>query len=113
MMRGIVSFVTSLLLVLTSHSMAQARNAADATDQMVICAGSQAVVIYIDAQGTPTHAPHVCPDCALHGFDMLGLVPFVPGSAVPKGWHRPQPGGDGAPAQRQPDIMVRGPPPLI
>ena len=66
MMRAVLSCLMSLLLVVTSHSMATARYADPAVDQMVICAGNGTVLIHIDAEGEPTQAPHLCPDCALH-----------------------------------------------
>jgi hypothetical protein len=30
---------------------------------MVICTGAGPVTVYTDANGQPTSAPHVCPDC--------------------------------------------------
>ena len=45
--------------------MATARGASAATGQMVICTGTGPVVVYIDDEGQPTAAPHICPDCVL------------------------------------------------
>lgn len=54
-----------LLLVLTAQSAAVARTMPDATGKMVLCTGSGPVMVYMDAEGNPTGAPHICPDCAL------------------------------------------------
>lgn len=72
MLRRAFSLIFSLMLVAASHNMAQARGAEPAVDRMVICAGARAVTVYVDASGDPTHAPHMCPDCALHS---LGVLP--------------------------------------
>ncbi len=45
--------------------MARAAGTPPAADQMVICTGMGPRVIYVDAEGNPTSAPHICPDCAL------------------------------------------------
>lgn len=45
--------------------MAVARGAAAATGQMVICTSDGLATVYVDAQGAPTGAPHICPDCML------------------------------------------------
>ena len=65
MMRAVLSLMLSLLLVVTSHSAGMARGAERAVDQMVICIGAQAMVVYVDSEGQPTSPPHLCPDCAL------------------------------------------------
>ncbi|WP_299732079.1 hypothetical protein [uncultured Tateyamaria sp.] len=81
MIARLLSLMLCLMLVLTSHSAGAARGADRAVGQMVICAGTDTVVIYVGADGTPTHAPHQCPDCALHGLDMLALDSAAPGAA--------------------------------
>ncbi|MEP2890431.1 hypothetical protein [Tateyamaria sp.] len=74
MLRRCLTLFFSLMLVVTSHNMAQARGAEPAVDRMVICAGARAVTVYVDATGEPTQAPHMCPDCALHGLGVLSSV---------------------------------------
>ena len=69
MIRAVLSLLLSLMLVVTSHSIGHARGADRAVDQMVICIGADALIVYIDADGQPTTAPHVCADCMLHGLD--------------------------------------------
>jgi hypothetical protein len=54
-----------VLLVLTGQSMAVARGAMASGGQMVICSGAGPVTVHVDAQGNPTTAPRVCPDCVL------------------------------------------------
>lgn len=56
----------ALMLALTSQSMAVARGASAATGQMVLCTGTGPVAVYMDADGQPTSAPHICPDSALN-----------------------------------------------
>lgn len=63
-----------LMLVITGQSMAAQRGAAAATGQMVICIGLQTVTVYVDDEGNPTAAPHICPDCVLHFLQ--GPAPF-------------------------------------
>ena len=69
-----------MALVLTSYGAASARGAAPAVDRMVICAGHDVVVVYLDAEGHPTHAPHLCPDCVMH---LLADVPAPMSLAAP------------------------------
>ena len=57
--------VLALTLALTGQSMANARGASAASGQMVICTGTGPQIIYVDAEGQPTSAPHICPDAAL------------------------------------------------
>lgn len=65
-MRLFISICLALVLALTSQSMVTARGAAAATGQMVLCTGAGPLAIYVDAQGQPTSAPHICPDAALN-----------------------------------------------
>lgn len=64
--RPLLALCLALILALTSQSMAVARGMAAATGQMVICTGSGVTAVYVDAQGQPTGAPHICPDGAMH-----------------------------------------------
>ncbi|GGX59992.1 hypothetical protein GCM10007385_31540 [Tateyamaria omphalii] len=71
MFRTIMPIVLSLALLLASLGTAVARGAPQAEDKIVICSGTTVAVIFVDADGQPTTAPHVCPDCALHLFAAL------------------------------------------
>ncbi len=63
MLRTIISLLLALMLALTSQAMAVARGAAAATGQMELCSGTDAITVYVDAEGAPTASPHICPDC--------------------------------------------------
>ena len=65
MTRAISALILSLVLALTSHSAAFVRSGPDAVSQMVICAGFGDAILYMDADGKPTSAPHPCPDCVI------------------------------------------------
>lgn len=52
-----------VVLVLAGQGMAAVRGASAATGKMVLCIGSGAVSVYVDARGRPTQAPHHCPEC--------------------------------------------------
>ncbi|NNE50983.1 MAG: hypothetical protein HKN30_01095 [Sulfitobacter sp.] len=64
-LRPLLSLLIALTLALTSQSMAVARGASAAAGQMVICTGTGPQAVYVDAEGQPTSAPHICPDAAL------------------------------------------------
>ena len=66
MTRAISALILSLVLALTSHSAAVARSGPDAVGQMVICTGFGDEILYTDADGQPTSAPHLCPDCVIN-----------------------------------------------
>ena len=57
------------LLVLTGHSMAIARGHADTiSGTLVICSGTEIVMVHLDENGEPTEAPRFCPDGVLSLF---------------------------------------------
>lgn len=58
-----VAIELALCLVLTSYNMALVRGAAAATGQASLCIGDNVEIVYVDANGAPTVAPHVCPEC--------------------------------------------------
>ena len=72
-----IAICLAVVLVLTGQSMAAARGAADATGKMVLCVGTQSVVVYMDEQGQPTQAPHFCPDCTLTLIDAAPMCMAV------------------------------------
>ncbi|WP_299374980.1 hypothetical protein [uncultured Tateyamaria sp.] len=71
MTQALQSILLSVMLVMSSIGFATARGADPAVDRMVICIGASAQVVYIDAEGRPTAAPHLCPDCTLHALDAV------------------------------------------
>lgn len=114
MIRVLFAFFLSLILAFTSHSTAVANGAPMAVDQMVICTGFGATVIYTDADGMPTAAPHLCPDCVMHldagVLPAFGMLP----SALAVALRRAVPTGDAAMRSKPlPTQPVRGPPVVI
>jgi hypothetical protein len=75
-LRPVLSVLFALVLTLTGQSMAVARGANDATGQMVLCTGQGSVTVYMDEQGRPTAAPHVCPECVVTALTSLIIAPF-------------------------------------
>ena len=82
------ALILSAALALTAQTMAHSRGAAMAEGQMVLCTGTGAVTVYFDAEGNPTSAPHICPDCALSLFDAVShpAEDCVPAAAVTSAW---------------------------
>jgi hypothetical protein len=87
----ISALLLALVLALTSQSMAVARGASAASGQIVLCTGAGPVAVYIDAEGQPTSAPHICPDAALNVLFEVAkpvialptrIVAFVPPSRL-------------------------------
>jgi hypothetical protein len=109
------AFVACLaaLVLLGSVQMSAARGAPAPVGTMVICSGHGYAVVLIDAEGQPTRAAHLCPDCAFSAYgpvaDHPSTVPFVPllftvAFDTPAAlWHGPA----------APPPMARGPPVLI
>lgn len=64
-LKPIAGLLLAAMLVLTGQSMVLARGAAAATGQIEICIGADIVTVYVDENGQPTQAPHICPDCVL------------------------------------------------
>ncbi|MEX0338129.1 MAG: hypothetical protein AB3N11_03725 [Arenibacterium sp.] len=57
------------LLVVTGHSMAIARGHSDAiSGTLVICSGTEVVMVHLDENGEPTEVPRFCPDGVLALF---------------------------------------------
>ncbi|WP_254429185.1 MULTISPECIES: hypothetical protein [unclassified Ruegeria] len=83
----ILPFALSLLVTLTGQGFAVSRGVDAAVGQMVLCTGSGPVVVYVDAEGQPTQAPHFCPDFAL---TVLGAVSMAE-AAIPDAPKQPQP----------------------
>lgn len=69
-----LALTLSLVLVLTGQSLAQSRGVTMAQGQMEICTGTGPVMVYVDADGQPTQAPHYCPDFALTLLSALAVA---------------------------------------
>ncbi len=83
----ILPFALSLLVILTGQSFAASRGMDVAVGHMVLCTGNGPVVVYVDAEGQPTQAPHFCPDYAL---TVLGAVSLAE-AALPDAPKQPLP----------------------
>ncbi|WP_336510113.1 hypothetical protein [Ruegeria lacuscaerulensis] len=70
-LKYLLPYMLSLLVVLTGQSVAASRGVDAAVGQMVLCTGTGPVVVYMDAEGQPTQPPHYCPDYAL---TLLGAI---------------------------------------
>lgn len=66
-MRNLLSLLLSLVLGLSSVTIAVARSQSPAVDQITICSGYGVVSMAVDADGNPTGPVHPCPEC-LSGF---------------------------------------------
>jgi hypothetical protein len=77
-LRPLAALLLALLLALTSGTMAVARGQATAVGTLVLCTGQGVVAVPVDAEGKPTGAAHICPDCALSLFAALSAPPPGP-----------------------------------
>ena len=76
-LRTYLALFLAACLALTAHVAAAARGQV-AGEQAVLCTGAGVVVVYLDAEGTPTGPPHYCPDCSLHLLDApAGFAPHA------------------------------------
>lgn len=76
----------AFVLALTSWQVAVARAQSDPAGNMVICAGQGVITVYVDDEGNPVGAPHICPDTVLTLFVSDGIAP--PDMAVALKWVR-------------------------
>lgn len=75
----------ALSLVVSGYGSAVARGMSPASGQMELCIGASSVVVFVDEDGQPTAAPHLCPDCVLH---FTGTLPTVAGASADLPHHR-------------------------
>ena len=73
----ILPFALSLLVILTGQGVAASRGMDRAVGKMVLCTGHGPVIVYMDAEGQPTQAPHFCPDYALTLLGAVAVPPLV------------------------------------
>lgn len=79
-----IAVALSALLVLTGHSMAQARMAPGPQGHIVLCTGTGPLAVLVDVDGQPTGPAHICPDCAISLFQ--AVVDAGPNMAAPTAW---------------------------
>lgn len=108
--RPLSGCLLALLLGLTAQSMALARGASGAVDEIILCTGTGPIMVAVDEHGEPTGAAHICPEFTLSLFVALQSDP--PPEVAPA-WHDlgiarpPAP----RPVQRPlRDALARGPP---
>ena len=77
-LRPFVALMLSLVVVLTAQTAAIARGQAPADDRIVLCIGLGTATVWLDEDGNPTSAPHICPDAALTFVHALLPVPALP-----------------------------------
>jgi len=58
-----LGFALILALIVSAQSMAVARGATSPAGQIVLCTGHGPVTVFVDEDGQPVDAPHICPDC--------------------------------------------------
>ncbi len=110
MMRALLSLMLAMMLALTSQSMAVARGASAATGQMVICTGVGATLVYMDATGAPTSAPHICPDATVGAVLSEAIRPPVQPEHLLRFAYAKQAATFPPRAHRQPGPPSRAPP---
>ena len=77
MLRTYLGSVLILILLVTGQSAAVARATPGPAGRMVLCTGAGLVTVFVDEDGDPVGAPHVCPDAAL-GFLVALDLPDLP-----------------------------------
>lgn len=65
-------------LLITAQTMAVARGQVMVAGQIVLCTGTGPMAVWVDENGAPMEAPHLCPDCALTVFDVADASPDWP-----------------------------------
>jgi hypothetical protein len=73
--RRCIAGLIALVMLVTSGAMAVARGQAyDATGAVIICTGHGVIVAWVDDEGQPVEAPHLCPDCVLASVDPVPVM---------------------------------------
>lgn len=75
---ALLAFALAAALALTSQTTAKMRGQSVAVGAVVLCIGGGAVTVPVDADGNPTGAAHLCPDCMAAQFTAL-----LPGMTLP------------------------------
>jgi len=70
--RSIQSLIFSALLALGVIGTGLAQGQSPAAGTEIFCIGDTVVTIMVDAEGQPTHTPHICPDCIALALDETG-----------------------------------------
>lgn len=100
----------TVLLILTGQGLAMARGSTGPVGQVVLCAGSGPVVVFLDEDGNPTGPPHFCPDFTLH---LIGDATLPEEAALPRraaAVAHPPAAGQSVPGRAVHGFHARGPP---
>lgn len=110
MYRSMNALVLSLVLVLTSYSMAVARGQSpDVGTEMVICTGVGMITMTIGSDGEPVETAHICPD-AMSLFATALLAQDIPAQAATMQWRAVVPDALIRQPQETLSPSARGPP---
>jgi len=77
LLRRYIALLLAAALLVTGHSATASRFDRDAAGQVILCTGSGPVTVYVDENGVPTGAPHICPDCITHLLDLVQSAPML------------------------------------
>lgn len=101
------------VLVLTGHSMAVARGMPGAAGYVEYCIGQSAVMVPVDADGTPTGAPHICPEFSASLFVWVFENTAEPRSVLGQSHAVQIPRKDVSETIRETAINARAPPVVV
>lgn len=79
--RRLAALLLVLLVATSAQGVAAARGMPAASGRVELCTGTGPAMVYVDAQGAPTAAPHLCPDWSA-GLLAAVMPPFA-GPVVP------------------------------
>ncbi|WP_380057232.1 hypothetical protein ACFE33_04015 [Falsihalocynthiibacter sp. SS001] len=79
--RTVVVHALALLMLMTSMASAMGQMRGAAVGEMVLCTGTGAVVVLVDADGQPVKAQVTCPDCMISAALAGAAAPTVEYSA--------------------------------
>lgn len=111
--RTYLAIALALMLALTGQSMAVARAASGPAGEMVLCTGTGPALVYVDENGAPTGAPHICPDCALTLLLALDAPEMAVLPMVARSVALPMPTVKATGLRSQRRAMARGPPHFV
>ena len=77
LLRISVAVFLAAAVAMTGLYLASAKGQTMAVGQMVICVCNQVDTVYVDGEGQPTGAPHICPDCAVGLLAAVAPLAFL------------------------------------
>lgn len=113
MSRVLSALVLSLVLAVTSVTLAVSRGQAAGLSEMVICSDGAAVTVTVDAQGNPVERPHHCPDCLVQAAADWSAPPVIAAPATLSRLRFALPARPDVAERTSPNPAARGPPTLV